>query len=115
MTDSMASNKICAICSKPLLVVETSVKPNLTVVDDIELPCMHHFYWDCMYAWDKHHKRGKCPTCKARNLTDSRTLVTVWDDLGEGPQAKRKVDLGVRLHHTFVEVLTGSNLTASRR
>jgi hypothetical protein len=97
MTDVSSSNETCAICANPLLVIDTDVKPNSTFLDNIELPCLHHFHWECMYRWDKNHKRGRCPICKAGTLTDGRMLVTVWDDQGDGPHAKRNVDLGVRL------------------
>lgn len=80
------SDSECTICYEPLLVPNDNnpLEPSY-VIDDVQLPCSHHFHKSCLleYAASSPDGHERCVLCRA-NVLDNRGafIVTVRTENG---------------------------------
>ncbi|RPB14822.1 hypothetical protein P167DRAFT_477571, partial [Morchella conica CCBAS932] len=88
----------CTSCTEPLIIsVEDEDTPDQSagIIDDIELPCGHHYHWYCYYSCLIQFYNPQCPSCSTSTL-DSATgklLVTYRNEGG----IQTGLDLGALL------------------
>ncbi|KAH8153665.1 uncharacterized protein LAJ45_02478 [Morchella importuna] len=89
MASSSSSTALCTSCTEPLIIsVEDEDTPDQSagIIDDIELPCGHHYHWSCFAEeyTSGDSARSQCPSCSTSTL-DSATgklLVTYRNEGG---------------------------------
>ncbi|KZV83350.1 hypothetical protein EXIGLDRAFT_656163 [Exidia glandulosa HHB12029] len=84
------STEKCCVCLESLTVPSDSDEGPSEVIDDVELPCRHHYHWQCILD----HPSSICSSCgaDARNA-DGKLLVTVRNEGG----VSEDYDLGAEL------------------
>ncbi|KAI5851369.1 hypothetical protein DFP73DRAFT_536904 [Morchella snyderi] len=95
-----SSAALCTYCTEPLIIsVEDEDTPDQCagIIDDIELPCGHHYHWSCFAEeyTSSDSARSQCPSCSTSTLDPAtgKLLVTYRNEGG----TQTGLDLGALL------------------